>query len=109
MPPQESTTVDTGLVEITPEEEQGHDDFLSIPPNGGEACSKLDRYEESFITKEVVSQRGGEKLEEEEEESVHMPDRTLFHLIGINCFAFAYGLLIGTFGLITLPLEAESL
>lgn len=38
-----------------------------------------------------------------------IPDRSLCHLFGINSFAFAYGLLIATFGLITLPTEAEKL
>jgi len=37
------------------------------------------------------------------------PNRSLLRLCGINSFAFAYGILISTFGLITLPLEAERL
>jgi MFS family permease len=45
----------------------------------------------------------------EEKEMEMPPDRSLLHLFGINSFAFAYGLLIATFGLITLPLEAERL
>lgn len=38
-----------------------------------------------------------------------IPDRSLCHLFGINSFSFAYGLVIATFGLITLPTEAENL
>ncbi|KNC83305.1 hypothetical protein SARC_04430 [Sphaeroforma arctica JP610] len=36
-----------------------------------------------------------------------MPDRSLLHLFGLNSFAFAYGLLISTFGLVTLPTESQ--
>lgn len=35
------------------------------------------------------------------------PKRSLAYLLGLNAFVFAYGILIATFGLITLPSEAE--
>eukprot|EP00586_Coscinodiscus_wailesii_P010202 CAMPEP_0172496230 /NCGR_PEP_ID=MMETSP1066-20121228/83653_1 /TAXON_ID=671091 /ORGANISM="Coscinodiscus wailesii, Strain CCMP2513" /LENGTH=479 /DNA_ID=CAMNT_0013268411 /DNA_START=39 /DNA_END=1478 /DNA_ORIENTATION=+ len=41
--------------------------------------------------------------------STVIPDRSILHLVGINTFAFSYGLLIATFGLLTLPTESEVL
>ena len=35
------------------------------------------------------------------------PKRSLLYLFGLNAFVFAYGILIATFGLITLPSESE--
>lgn len=44
-----------------------------------------------------------------DEPIINIPNRSLFHLFGINAFGFVYGLLISTFGLIILPLESEKL
>lgn len=35
------------------------------------------------------------------------PTRSRMRLLGLNAFVFAYGILIATFGLITLPMESE--
>lgn len=35
------------------------------------------------------------------------PKRSMCYLLGLNAFVFAYGILVATFGLITLPSESE--
>jgi len=69
-------------------------------------CSQVrDDEESNFLDAHVDV----EKSSLEKEHSLLIPDRSHLHLVAINAFAFAYGLLIGTFGLVTLPTESERL
>eukprot|EP01134_Creolimax_fragrantissima_P003865 CFRG3865T1 len=64
-------------------------------PNEGE-----DDYTMAFYSAEFTKQNTCANV---------IPLRSILHLFGLNAFAFAYGLLISTFGLIILPIESEKL
>jgi len=76
-------------------------DYVQVEVDDSPESTEL----EDFSSSSFESQLG----EDDDEEASNIPDRSLFHIFGINAFAFAYGILIATFGLITLPLEAEHL
>eukprot|EP00566_Odontella_aurita_P011785 CAMPEP_0113595930 /NCGR_PEP_ID=MMETSP0015_2-20120614/40033_1 /TAXON_ID=2838 /ORGANISM="Odontella" /LENGTH=413 /DNA_ID=CAMNT_0000503347 /DNA_START=86 /DNA_END=1324 /DNA_ORIENTATION=+ /assembly_acc=CAM_ASM_000160 len=88
--------------------------------NGASAEKSHAYYQIAGDEENVAESVANDEIDEEESDastrrrslptdSGKVSDKTLLHLMGINAFAFAYGLLIATFGLITLPLESERL
>lgn len=86
---------------------QSHSFSIESPPRASR--KKHGPYMQVESDEENLLRGNDDDEGEGDDDADKVPDRSLLHLFGINAFAFAYGILIATFGLITLPLEAERL